>query len=201
MGFLGEDPRKSSSPTSASSFLVPRAHPENYDTGGISSACGDGSHPGGRWGCPMWQGAAGEGASPGQRQLGTDSALVSSGLCLELSWPDFSVSCLPAPPSSKSQSEDRASLCARSMAGGQPSGWGYRETWLWGQEGGEALRLDHRSLEGCPQRASSSQCHPIFLQLMTKDTPDALSLETYGNFDNQVKGWGPGQGPDPITDY
>lgn len=49
--------------------LIPRTHPENHDAGGISSACGDGSHPGGRWGCPMWQGASGEGTSE-QRQLG-----------------------------------------------------------------------------------------------------------------------------------
>lgn len=38
---------------------------------------------------------------------------------------------------------------------------------------------------------SSSQCLPTLLQLMTKDTPDSLSPETYGNFDNQVRGVGP----------
>lgn len=36
----------------------------------------------------------GEGTFPGQRQLGTGSALVRPGLCVELSWPDFSVSCV-----------------------------------------------------------------------------------------------------------
>ena len=44
-----------------------------------------------RGGCPMWQGASGEETS-GQRQLGMGSALVSSGLFLELSWPDAPVS-------------------------------------------------------------------------------------------------------------
>uniref|UniRef100_A0A8C9JYU2 Hook microtubule tethering protein 2 n=1 Tax=Panthera tigris altaica TaxID=74533 RepID=A0A8C9JYU2_PANTA len=34
---------------------------------------------------------------------------------------------------------------------------------------------------------SSSHCPPTLLQLMTKDTPDSLSPETYGNFDNQVR--------------
>lgn len=47
---------------------------------------------------------------------------------------------------------------------------------------------------------SLSQCHPMSLQFLTKDTSDTLSLETYGNFDSQVRVGGPGQGPDPITD-
>ena len=79
---------------SVSPTLTLRTHPENHDTRGIRSACGDGSHPGGRWGCPLWEGASGEGTFPGQRQLGTGSALVRPGLCVELSWPDFSVSCV-----------------------------------------------------------------------------------------------------------
>lgn len=41
-----------------------------------------------------------------------------------------------------------------------------------------------RSSEGSISQPSSSQCP--FPQLMTKDTPDSLSAETYGNFDTQV---------------
>lgn len=53
------------------------------------------------------------------------------------------------------------------------------------------------ALKAALRGPSSAQCHPISLQLMTKDTPDALSQETYGNFDSQVrKGWG----TNPITD-
>lgn len=155
-GSLGENPRKSSSPISVFSTLTPRAHPENYDTGGIGSACGNGSHPGGRRGCPTWQGAAGEGTSLGQRQLATGE----SGLCLELSWPDFPVSHLPAPPSSKSKGQ--SSVCAGLMAEGQPLWWDYREKWLWGQEDGEVLRMDHGGLEDYPQRAQLISVPPHF---------------------------------------
>lgn len=44
------------------------------------------------------------------------------------------------------------------------------------------------ALKAARRGPSSSQCHPISLQLMNKDTPDALSQETYGNFDSQVTG-------------
>lgn len=52
-------------------------------------------------------------------------------------------------------------------------------------EGEKGSRLICRSLEGCVREPSSSQC-PL-LQLMTKETPDSLSPDTYGNFDTQVK--------------
>lgn len=48
----------------------------------------------------------------------------------------------------------------------------------------EVPRLMCRSSEGSISQPSSSQC-PL-PQLMTKDTPDSLSAETYGNFDTQV---------------
>lgn len=114
-------PRVSLFPT-----LIPRTHPENHDTGGICAACGNGSHPGGRWGCPVWRGAPGEG-TPEQRPLGTGLGLVRSGLFLELSWPDFPVSCvcqlLPAWSHNFAPSKDPASLLDP-WAGRQPLDWG-----------------------------------------------------------------------------
>lgn len=46
------------------------------------------------------------------------------------------------------------------------------------------------ALKAALRGPSLSQCHPMSLQFLTKETPDTLSPETYGNFDSQVRVWG-----------
>lgn len=102
--------------------------------------------------------------------------------------------CLPALASLESQfcTLKGPSLPAGSMGRKAASRLGFLGRTGCGDRGMErSLGWSVEALMATPRGPSSSPCPPAPLQLMTKDTSDSLSPETYGNFDNQVRGGGP----------
>lgn len=140
------------------------------------------------WGNPE---VSGEGTLGNWAQL--LPCLVRSVLCLELrSSTSLYVGCKSEPCSLRS--------VGLFLHWREPLGRTYQAKLALGRGRREVPWLILRSLEGSIREPSSSQC-PL-PQLMTKDTPDSLSPETYGNFDTQVKieKLAKGRDPAPASD-